>query len=162
MRLREIASHRSVILVVLQPSEGEPVLDLLAHARTHHKELFDQMFALLTKTVPATDSPLDPATPGCPGEKWLLDGLSEFVVLGGDQRRRRRAKQAKEDRDLGLRVFFFRYGKMVVCTSGCYKRSTTPEGAVQAALAVRSACLEALQGGSCEIEGGTSHANDIR
>lgn len=151
MILREIASHRYLVLALAQPVGTTPVLSLLEDAQEFHPDLYNQMLAMLTQRAPTFDPPLGAATRGIAGEKELQDGLFEFVVIGGARQRRRRAKQEKEERDLGMRIFFFRYGQLIVCTNGCYKKTTTPDGAVATALENKAVCLSALRGGNYQI-----------
>jgi hypothetical protein len=151
MRLRVIARHRYAVLAVLQPAQGMAVLSLLEDAKRFHPDLYYQMLAMLTQRAPTFDPPLGSPNRGGAGEKELFEGLFEFVALGGATRRRLRSRQSKEDRDLGLRIFYFRYGDMIICTNGCYKTSKTPEDAIPAALANKIDCLKALRENGYEI-----------
>jgi hypothetical protein len=152
MRLREIARHRYVVLAVREPADGISVLPLLEDAKRWHPDLYNQMMTMLTKRAPTFDPPLGKAAPGIAGEKELVEGLFEFIALGSAKARRQRARQTSEERNLGLRLFFFRYGKLIICTNGCYKTAVTPDEAIPAALTIKAACLEALRGNSYRID----------
>lgn len=88
--------------------------------------------------------------------KRLDAGISEFIALNREPSRRQRAKQSKDEKNLGLRVFFFEYGHDIICTNACYKTSPTPPGAMTAALHAREAYLDYLASGKVPtiVEGG--------
>jgi hypothetical protein len=141
MKLRQIASHHYTVLAVLDPVEGDSVLAILRDAERFHRRLFEQMTAALYRYTPTSGPPFveqfEKKRHGTVTAKRLDIGISEFVALNEEPSRRQRAKQSEDERRTGIRVFFFEYGRDVVCTNACYKISPTPPGAISAALRIR-------------------------
>ena len=147
MTLRQIGSHHFRVLAMLQPAAGESVEAVLSDAKRFHGRLFEQMAAALKEYTPTYGPPYAERRYGVARAKRLDVGISELVALNQEPSRRQRAKQTRDEKSLGLRVFFFEYGHDVICTNACYKTSPTPLGAIPAALQIRQAYLDFLASG---------------
>lgn len=145
MKLRQIQAHHFRVLVMLEPVAGDSVLDVLADAKRFHYRLFESMTVALRDYTPVYGPPFrETRLYGAPKAKRLYEGISEFIAENREAKRRDRAKQPKEEKNIGLRVFFFEYGRDVICTNACYKTSMTPEGAIPSAFRVRDSYLDYL------------------
>jgi hypothetical protein len=151
MILRQIQAHRFRVLAVRDPVEGDEVLAVLNDAKKFHERLFLQMTAALREHAPTYGPPFSETRYGVASAKRLYDGLSEFTAQNQEPSRRERARQARDEKNLGLRVFFFEYGRDIICTNACYKTQPTPEGAIPAAFQVRETYFIALAGGDVQI-----------
>ena len=147
MTLRQIASHHYRVLVVIQPVAGESVEAILRDAKRFYPLLFEQMAAALREHTPTFGPPFAEERVGVASAKYLDGGISELIALNRAASRRKGAKQSKEERRLGLRVFFFQHGKDVICTNACYKTSPTPPDTLPAAMQIRSEYLDYLASG---------------
>jgi hypothetical protein len=151
MKLRQIASHHYTVLAVLEPVAGEAVLAILMDAKRFHIGLFEQITAALRGYTPTYGPPFAETRHGVAKAKRLYEGLSEFTVRNQLSSRRRRGRQPKDEKNLGLRVFFFEHGRNVICTNACYKTSPTPPEAIPAALHVRADYFASLASGVVQI-----------
>ena len=147
MILWQIQARAFRVLAVRNPVEGEDVGAVLRDAKKFHERLFLQMAAVLREHTPVYGPPFSAAQHGVASAKKLFDGLSEFAAQNQEATRRARARQAKDEKALGLRIFFFEYGNDIVCTNACYKIQPTPEGAIRAAFRVRQSYFDALASG---------------
>jgi len=147
MILRQIQEHNHRVLVVHKPVAGESVESLLITARRHYSRLFERIMVALAEHTPVSGPPWDVKGDGVASAKELYDGLSEFVAHNREAARRKRARQSEDEKRLGLRIFFFEYGKDVICTNGCLKTTVTPEDALPAAFLVRQSYLDYLKSG---------------
>jgi len=143
MELRRIKVLHYEVVAVDDPVEGESVRSILAAVEQLHPRIHLRAMTLLARQVPTEGPPF--LDEGFVRAKELYDGISEFIVLNCANRRRERARQTREEKNLGLRIFFFQYGKTVVCTNACLKTSRTPPDAIPAAIANRAACLPILR-----------------
>lgn len=151
MILRQIQAHRFRVLAVNDPVEGEEVLAVLHDAKRFHPRLFLQMTAALREYAPTYGPPFSESRYGAASAKRLYDGLSEFTAQNQEFSRRARARQARDEKNLGLRVFFFEYGRDIICTNACYKTQPTPEGAIPAAFRVRESYFAASASGDIHV-----------
>jgi hypothetical protein len=148
MNLRQIQAGDFPVLAVLEPVAGDSVLAVLTDARRFYPRLYERMMAALVGHTPTygppwSDEPLD----GVAWAKRLYDGMSEFVALNREASRRKRARQPKDEREVGVRIFFFQYGNDVICTNGCYKTQATPGHALPSAFLVRQSYFDYLKSG---------------
>ncbi len=141
---------------MLQPVAGESVEAVFRDAKKFHYRLFEQMIAALKEYTPTYGPPFAERGYGIVRAKRLDAGISELIALNQEPSRRQRAKQPKDEKNLGLRVFFFEYGRDIICTNACYKTSPTPPDAIPAALQLREAYLDYLASGRVVtiLEGG--------
>jgi hypothetical protein len=154
MKLRQIASHNFRVLAMLEPVAGESVLAVLNDARRFHGRLYIQMTAALRGHTPVFGPPWEETGHGVAKAKRLFDGISEFIARNQEASRRQRARQSRDEKNLGLRIFFFEYGRDVICTNACYKTQMTPEEAVPAAFLARDTYFAYLAtGNQPRIEG---------
>lgn len=152
MILRQIASHNFRVLAMLNPVAGDSVLAVLKDAKRFHGRLFEQMTAALREHTPVYGPPFDETHRyGVAGAKRLYDGMSEFFAQNREVSRRKRARQSKDEKGLGLRIFFFEYGRDVICTNGCYKTMATPEESLPSAFRVRQSYFDYLATGNIPI-----------
>jgi hypothetical protein len=151
MILRQIASHDFRVLAMLNPVAGDSVLAILRDAKRFHNRLFEQMTAALREYTPVKGPPWGETISGVASAKQLYDGMSEFIAHNREVSRRKRARQSKDEKTLGLRIFFFEYGQDVICTNGCYKTTTTPEEALPSAFRVRQSYFDYLATGNIPI-----------
>jgi len=151
MKLRQIASHHYTVLAVLDPVAGNAVLATLGDAKRFHTSLFEQIMAALKDYTPTYGPPFAENRRGVARAKRLYEGLSEFIAQNQSSSRRRRGRQTEDEKSLGLRVFFFEYGRHVICTNACYKTSPTPPEAIPAALRIRTDYFDALASGDVQI-----------
>lgn len=147
MTLRQIASHDFRVLAMLNPVAGDSVLAILLDTKRFHGRLFEQMTAALREYTPVKGPPWDETINGVARAKQLYDGMSEFIAHNREVSRRKRARQSEDEKALGLRIFFFEYGRDVICTNGCYKTTTTPAEALPAAFRVRQSYFDYLATG---------------
>lgn len=118
------------------------MLAILRDAERFHRRLFEQMAAALYQYTPTFGPPFAEKRHGVARAKRIDAGISEFIARNEEPSRRRRARQPEDERNIGLRVFFFEYGPNIVCTNACYKTTVTPPGAVSAALRIRNDLLQ--------------------
>jgi hypothetical protein len=154
MKLRQIASHHYTVLAVLDPVAGDAVLAVLRDAKRFYSRLFEQIMAALKEYTPIYGPPFAEKRHGIARAKRLDEGLSELIARNQESSRRRRGKQTDDEKNVGIRVFFFEYGRDVICTNACYKTSPTPPDAIPAALRIRSEFFAAMASGDLEtLEG---------
>lgn len=124
---------------------------ILRDAERFHRRLFEQLMAVLLRHAPTFGPPFAEERHGVARAKRLAQGISELIARNEEPSRRQRRKQPANERTLGLRIFFFEYGRDIVCTNACYKTSRTPPGALAAALRIRDDYLAAVASGKIEI-----------
>jgi len=151
MILRQIQAHHYRVLAVRDPVEGESVLAVLNDAKRFHPRLFEQITAALREHAPTYGPPFAEDRTGVARAKRLYGGIAEFIAQNRDMSRGARAQQSRDEKRLGLRVFFFEYGRDIICTNACYKTHPTPEGALDACFRVRASYLNYLAGGKVPI-----------
>jgi hypothetical protein len=86
MKLRQLASHHYIVLVVLDPIVGDAVLSMLKDSKRFYIRLFEQITAALTDYTPTYGPPFAEKRNGVARAKRLTEGISEFIALNRETR----------------------------------------------------------------------------